>query len=316
MDYGDGKLNGHYQFNTKYRKTEMCTKMARVVDKCGGMFQKDSSAPPGPTSPPTTTTTTTGKPSTGGSQCSFESQQVPFCGMWENAGGDKFDWTRKSGKTPSFGTGPDQASDGQHYLFIETSGPRKKNDNAILQSKSPLQLGISPSLSFDYHMVGNSIGTLKVLVGADTVFEKTGQQQKQWHSATIPLNTYAGQAVTVKFVGLRGNSWQGDIAIDNVDLQAGNSGGSTNPPTTPPPTTTTEAPTTMPPTTVAPTVVPTNPPTTMAPTTMTPEPEPEPTTAPPGGGGGGGSLEKRVDDLLKKADSILKLLTDLANKAR
>ena len=28
MDYGDGKLNRKYQFNTKYRKTEMCEHLA------------------------------------------------------------------------------------------------------------------------------------------------------------------------------------------------------------------------------------------------------------------------------------------------
>jgi hypothetical protein len=27
MDYGDGKLNGEYQFNTVYSKTEMCTEI-------------------------------------------------------------------------------------------------------------------------------------------------------------------------------------------------------------------------------------------------------------------------------------------------
>merc|ERR1712139_116546 len=30
MDYGDGKLNGHYQFNTKYRKEEVCGLLDRM----------------------------------------------------------------------------------------------------------------------------------------------------------------------------------------------------------------------------------------------------------------------------------------------
>merc|ERR1712008_381222 len=38
MDYGDGHLNGVYQFNTKYRKAEMCAKMAKHVGKCHGKF--------------------------------------------------------------------------------------------------------------------------------------------------------------------------------------------------------------------------------------------------------------------------------------
>lgn len=38
MDYGDGRLNGIYQFNTRYRKGEMCNKMNRVVNMCDGKF--------------------------------------------------------------------------------------------------------------------------------------------------------------------------------------------------------------------------------------------------------------------------------------
>eukprot|EP00928_Gymnodinium_smaydae_P087185 TRINITY_DN714_c0_g2_i13.p1 TRINITY_DN714_c0_g2~~TRINITY_DN714_c0_g2_i13.p1 ORF type:complete len:744 (+),score=41.11 TRINITY_DN714_c0_g2_i13:1344-3575(+) len=46
MDYGNGKLNGHYQFNTKYRKTEICTKLNKFVDNCqGGSFVVEGSGP-------------------------------------------------------------------------------------------------------------------------------------------------------------------------------------------------------------------------------------------------------------------------------
>merc|ERR1719421_280776 len=34
MDYGDGKLNGEYQFNTQYRKGEICATIDRVVSSC------------------------------------------------------------------------------------------------------------------------------------------------------------------------------------------------------------------------------------------------------------------------------------------
>ena len=34
MDYGDGKVNGVYQFNTKYRKTEMCEEVNKHVSSC------------------------------------------------------------------------------------------------------------------------------------------------------------------------------------------------------------------------------------------------------------------------------------------
>lgn len=54
MDYGDGRLNGEYQFNSKYRKTEMCRVLSRRVDSCGGNFAPSTRRPtPAPTLPPT-----------------------------------------------------------------------------------------------------------------------------------------------------------------------------------------------------------------------------------------------------------------------
>lgn len=38
MDYGDGKLDGHYQFNTKYRKAEVCGLLDDTVNSCDGNF--------------------------------------------------------------------------------------------------------------------------------------------------------------------------------------------------------------------------------------------------------------------------------------
>ena len=36
MDYGDGKLNGVYQFNTRYRKSQFCSYLDGIVNKCQG----------------------------------------------------------------------------------------------------------------------------------------------------------------------------------------------------------------------------------------------------------------------------------------
>merc|ERR1719301_314996 len=47
MDYGNGLLNGHYQFNTKYRKQEMCYKISNVLQDqstCRGFFKKADKA--------------------------------------------------------------------------------------------------------------------------------------------------------------------------------------------------------------------------------------------------------------------------------
>jgi len=56
MDYGDGKLNGEYQFNTRYRKGEMCSVMNSVAGRCQGKFAAGnggSSPSPSPNPSPT-----------------------------------------------------------------------------------------------------------------------------------------------------------------------------------------------------------------------------------------------------------------------
>jgi len=61
MDYGDGKLNGIYQFNTKYRKTEVCNELTESKTKCSSTaFYKATTGAsprrrtPAPTPAPTT----------------------------------------------------------------------------------------------------------------------------------------------------------------------------------------------------------------------------------------------------------------------
>lgn len=74
MDYGDGKLNGEYQFNTKYRKTQMCQNIQRMKSfNCpffaeAGTRSPTTSAPTSlaptkaPTTPAPTVAPTTGAP--------------------------------------------------------------------------------------------------------------------------------------------------------------------------------------------------------------------------------------------------------------
>ena len=37
MDYGDGTLDGIFQFNTQYRRSEICRVLSRVVGQCGSI---------------------------------------------------------------------------------------------------------------------------------------------------------------------------------------------------------------------------------------------------------------------------------------
>merc|ERR1712241_1143672 len=47
-----GKLNGIYQFNTKYRKAEMCRELSTKKPLCGNLFAKASEPMPTPAPTP------------------------------------------------------------------------------------------------------------------------------------------------------------------------------------------------------------------------------------------------------------------------
>merc|ERR1712176_1210536 len=54
MDYGDQRLNGVYQFNTKHRKAEMCALVDSRVSQCGSNFKVSGPTPPPTPTPPAT----------------------------------------------------------------------------------------------------------------------------------------------------------------------------------------------------------------------------------------------------------------------
>ena len=87
--------------------------------------------------------------STASCGCSFESGCV-----WSYGGS----WRRISGGTPSQGTGPSAAAEGENYLYIEAS---IASINASAFLLSPL-LNASKVwlLSFAYHMHGDNVGSL------------------------------------------------------------------------------------------------------------------------------------------------------------
>jgi len=260
--------------------------------------QAPTSAPtpaptPAPTSAPTRAPAPQPAPSpppSGSKFCGFEmsASGSKYCGMWSDSKRDKFDWTRKSGGTSSGGTGPNKASEGNYYIYTETSYPRRQGEMAILEGTTGV-LGSGAYLEFQYSMYGRSTGTLLVTAIAAGVdrpeLTMSGQQTKssaEWKTAKVDLSSYKGAAITLQFKGIRGSSYTGDIAIDAVTLYEGNAA----PPAPAPGTTQAPAPATTqapaPATTQAPSPTP-SPATTQAPsptpgTTQAPSPTPSPAT--------------------------------------
>ncbi len=147
-------------------------------------------------------------------------------GQWTNESGDDFNWALRSGTTPSNNTGPSSADTGSYYVYMESSSPNFSNKRAILQSPCyDLSGAPQATFSFKYHMYGASaMGGLTLEASTDngttwaSVWSKAGNQGNSWQSASVDLGTYIGGTVKLRFNGVTGTTWQGDMAIDNVSL--------------------------------------------------------------------------------------------------
>ncbi|WP_299442924.1 M36 family metallopeptidase [uncultured Aquimarina sp.] len=180
-----------------------------------------------------------GGPGPGTGECSGDIASFPYSesfegniGDWTQAtSGDDLDWTVDSNGTPSNGTGPSSAVDGNSYIYVEASGNGNgfPNKRAILNSPCLNFSGLtSPTLSFQYHMVGNAVGTLDVEARTDntgdwtSVFNRSGAQGTNWNTANIDLSAYAGNAsVQLRLNTVTGTSWQGDVTIDDLSITNG-----------------------------------------------------------------------------------------------
>ncbi|ESO97870.1 hypothetical protein LOTGIDRAFT_152977 [Lottia gigantea] len=164
-----------------------------------------------------------------GITCDFEDSKI--CGYTQGKN-DKFDWTRDSAGTTSTGTGPPSdhtyGTSKGHYMYIESSSPRKQNDNALLVT-STHTVGASPEcVEFWYHMYGKRTGTLNVYLqqngaNGNAVWTKSGDQGNQWNRAEVQLPG-SSNAANIVFEGIVGGSIYSDIAIDDVSVRTGKCG--------------------------------------------------------------------------------------------
>lgn len=146
-------------------------------------------------------------------------------------------------------------------------------------------------------MYGSSMGSLQLTVNGAVLFNMKGNQGNSWKKYKLGLSKYAGSSVKLAFVGIRGSSYTGDAAIDDVILFEGTSG---------PAPATTMAPTMAP--TSAPTPAPTSAPTaapTAAPTSA-PTPAPGPIPGPGPVPGSTAAEIKKLDSRLTRIENQLK----------
>lgn len=162
----------------------------------------------------------------------FDNEELNFL---QNVDSDDFDWTLHSGSTPSSATGPQSAKSGQYYMYIEASAPRAEGDKAILSSEIVKFSSVHERcLRFSYHMYGSAIGSLAVYFQGNSTnktltFQKIGDQGNQWNSTEIDIPPVQNLQIIIE--GVRGSSYDGDIAIDAIELRSHNCS-TTLPPTT------------------------------------------------------------------------------------
>jgi len=144
---------------------------------------------------------------------------------WLQSTSDDFNWTVNSGGTGSSNTGPSSAYEGNYYFYIESSSPNYSYKTATIESPCfDLSSEDQASFNFNYHMYGASnMGSLNLEATIDgdtwaTLWSKSSNQGTDWQLENVDLSAYLGQTIKLRFVGQTGNTWQGDIAIDNLEL--------------------------------------------------------------------------------------------------
>ncbi len=162
-----------------------------------------------------------------------ENHPAPISGVnrngWTSIVQNDYQWNTQRGGTGSNGTGPSNASDGANYFYAEASFGGF-NDTAFLYSPAINISNLSlPYLVFDYHMYGASMGSIRVDVfdgneWTNGIWSLAGQQQtsnaEAWRTASISLNAFSSaNLISLRFVAVRGTSFIGDIAIDNICVE-------------------------------------------------------------------------------------------------
>ncbi|MDO5981787.1 T9SS-dependent choice-of-anchor J family protein [Flavivirga spongiicola] len=140
-----------------------------------------------------------------------------------------YNWYSNIGQTATDGTGPlsNNKSDDiiGKYIYAEASGA---NPGDVAEFISPC-INITSSntaLEFSYHMFGKNIGELHIDIKTDSGYINDvipalhGNQQSNQDDAflkkLIDLSSYENETIKVRFRAIRGASWDGDIAIDNI----------------------------------------------------------------------------------------------------
>ena len=125
---------------------------------------------------------------------------------------------RKSGTTPSYGTGPSAAADGTYYVYAETSG--NSDTNFVLEKTLPAGEVLS-GVAFQYHMYGSAMGSVVLESSADgsswaTLWSKSGDLGDQWNQALVFAGNHQKMLRFTYTSASSGAYYYGDFALDDI----------------------------------------------------------------------------------------------------
>lgn len=140
-------------------------------------------------------------------------------------------WNYHSGGTSSTNTGPNGAYSGNNYMYFEASGA---GPASLISPPIDLTNATdSAEMAFWMHAYGADVGYLLIRVSTtsdtsgfnDTIFfYNQGQLQTghadPWQHVGVRLDQYVGQMIWLEFEANRNNSFDGDIAIDLLTIEA------------------------------------------------------------------------------------------------
>ncbi len=141
---------------------------------------------------------------------------------------EDFDWIINSGGTPSTGTGPSNAYQGTNYFYVEATVPNNPAKETTFQNGCYSLTGqTQASIDFWYNMNGATMGSLTLEVSTNdgdtwtSVWALNGNQGSLWQNAYVDVSAYAGSpSFMYRFVGITGSSFESDIALDQIVLDA------------------------------------------------------------------------------------------------
>ncbi|XP_033753484.1 MAM and LDL-receptor class A domain-containing protein 1-like [Pecten maximus] len=157
--------------------------------------------------------------------CDFENG---LCGYVQSVS-DVFDWTLNSGRTSSAATGPPTdhtfGTNEGHYMYIESSRPRRPGDKARLNTPQFSKTSAS-CFQFWYSMNGRTTGRLNVYQRAvstanlgQPIWKRSGPQGPRWYLGQVTIRSQTDFFLT--FEGVVGSSFYSDIAIDDITMTTG-----------------------------------------------------------------------------------------------